>query len=322
MAVEHSRRQDRAAWRDWSRARLEREYSPSSAIPSSAPFIDAWVEASRIAYASLEVRRDLRYGEGADETLDLFPARGRASEKRGHASLVVFLHGGYWQEVGKADSVFPAPGLVVDAIAYAAVEYTLAPRASVAAIVEQAVKATSWVRANARELGVDPARIVVAGHSAGAQLAAMVLLADAQARANATRKTAEPPFAGGLLISGVYDLEPLVGTYINDALRLDVEEARKLSPQLIVERVGALALPPLEVTWGEVEPSEFARQSRRFAATWAEHGGQVQAFEVAGRNHFDIVPDMADASTEVGTALRRLVERGLSARDEAADTHG
>lgn len=296
----------RDAWRAWPPERLEREYSPSSRLGGDyTPYVREWIRGGELARATLELRADLRYGPGPGDLLDLFPVA--RSGGRG-APLVLFVHGGYWQELGKADSHYPAPGLVADGIAFAALEYEIAPAGTIAGMADQTIRALRWLRAEGAALGVDPERIVVAGHSAGAHLASLALLDDARGGGG----TGLPPIRGGLLVSGVYDLEPLVGTSINAPLGLDAPTARALSPLGLVEALPASErrLGPVVVTWGENETGEFARQSRELAATWAAHlrpGATVESFEVPARNHFDIVLEIGDGATAVGAATRRLI---------------
>jgi arylformamidase len=209
-------------------------------------------------------------------------------------------------------------------VAFAAVEYTLAPGASVAGIVDQARRSVAWLARNAVLLGVDRRRIVVSGHSAGAHLAAMVLLAEWETAFGLPHDTV----AGAVLVSGIYDLEPLVGTYVNDALRLDATAARAVSPlhlsplerparlpaspeprlPVMLSRGPAPSRPiPAVVAWGEVETSEFERQSLEFAASWAALGHPVDVFEVAARNHFDVILDLGEPDTQLGAAGCRLL---------------
>ena len=103
--------------------------------------------------------------------------------------------------------------------------------------------------------------------------------------------------------SGVYDLEPLVGTYINDALGLDAAAARRNSPL----HAPASWSGPATICWGEIEPSEFARQGHALAGHWSGGGCTVETFEVPGRNHFDLLFDLGDAASLLGAALRRQV---------------
>ena len=278
-------------WRDLDAAARERAYSPSSCTGGNyRPFVQAYAQRSRAAKAQAACRT-LRYGQQAQERLDLFlPV---AAANGAAPPLLVFIHGGYWQELGKDDSAFAAADCVGQGLAYAALDYSLAPGASVAQMVAQCRRAVCWLHSQSVALGFDARRIVVAGSSAGAQLAAMVAL-PGQGPDNSARC-----IRGAVLVSGIFELEPLVGTSINQALGLMAQTARELSP----------ALQPLQgfapsiVCWGEVETAEFKRQSRDFAAALRAAGTPCQAFEVPRRNHFDIVFDLADPATELGRSV-------------------
>jgi arylformamidase len=133
-----------------------------------------------------------------------------------------------------------------------------------------------------------PSAVVVAGHSAGAHLTAMVsLVATAPCRVDRI-----------VLVSGVYDLRPLVGTTVNDALGLDVAAASLLSPALLT----VAATPDVVVAWGDRDTRTFARQSESYSARLVAAGVSVDSFECAGRHHFDIVDDLVDPTTRLGAA--------------------
>ncbi len=201
--------------------------------------------------------------------------------------LLLFVHGGYWQELGAADSLFAAAACIERGVAFAALEYSLAPAATLGGIVAECRQALGWLMAHAAELGLARERFVLAGSSAGAHLCA-------------TMATAPAP--GGIvpraavLISGIYWLEPLIGTSIDAALRLDPAAARRASPGL----QSATASPPALVCWGAVETSAFKAQSRAYAALLRSAGTPCAEFEVPGRNHFDIVFDLADPTSDLG----------------------
>src|SRR4029077_18660124 len=103
--------QDDAAWRSWPLARREKEYSPSSCIPASAPILAAYAERSREAERRFACRKNLRWGDNPDRTCDFFPAASSA------APLLLFIHGGYWQELSKNESLFATPDCVSNGIA-------------------------------------------------------------------------------------------------------------------------------------------------------------------------------------------------------------
>lgn len=276
-------------WKHFNSADLEREYSPSSCINDIQVYIDAYIQQSKAAEDQGHVLKDLRFGQHPDEILDLFPANSP------NAPLVAFIHGGYWQQLSKNESTFPGTGFVNQEVAFAALNYTIAPDGTMEQMVDQCVAAVIWLYENAEEFGIARERIVLAGHSAGAHLAAMVML---------RLRNAYPqhPVKCGILISGVFDLRPLLHTYVNEPLELDEERAVALSPLLM----DLTDLPPTLVCWGEYETNEFKRQSREFAAAHQATGGTSQCFEVAGCNHFDIIQTMNDPHSVLGAAIAKL----------------
>jgi len=208
----------------------------------------------------------------------------------------VFFHGGYWQELSKRESAFAAPHCLAHGIAYAAIDYTLAPQATLDEIVVECRAAFSWLAGNGATVGIDPGRLFVAGSSAGAHLAAMVAL------------TAPTVVKGAVLVSGVYDLAPLIGTSIDEALRLDATTAARNSPLGLPLK----GFPPSLVCWGEIETESFKRQSRTFAQTLRDAGARSEDFEIAGRNHFDVILDLADPATELGQRTLGMIRAATS----------
>lgn len=280
-------------WQMLAPADLEREYSPSSKTGGQyQTFIDQYRLRSLEARSTMRGLFDLRYGARPDHRLDFFPA------PVSNAPVIVFIHGGYWQELSKDESAFAAPGIHSNGIAYCAVGYELAPRAAVRDIVEQCAGAIAWIHRNFDVLGIDPTRIILAGSSAGAHLAAMSahrLREDAATR-NVVR--------GLVLLSGIYDLCPLVSTSVNNALHLDAFGAREVSPQFF----GLDGFPRSIVAWGAIETAEFKRQSRAFARALDSKGRLFSQFEVPDRNHFDLPLDLDDPTTILGEAVQALIE--------------
>jgi arylformamidase len=285
---------DDSDWRDWPLAERERQYSPSRCVPAYAPYFEAYVARSREAERLSGWHKDLRWGEQPEETFDYLPADAP------DAPLLVFFHGGYWQELSKNESLFAAPDCVANGIAFAAIEYTLAPKAALTVVVEQCRRAIASLHQQAATLGFDARRIYVAGSSAGAHLAAMLLVEGWQADCGLPAGAV----AGAILLSGIYDLEPLVGTYIDAALHLSAADVATLSPARL-----KLGRPVTTVVaWAENETSEFKRQSQAFASQLRASAFHVSEFEVARQNHFDIVFGLADATTLLGSATLALVK--------------
>ena len=280
-------------WQKLSLADREREYSPSSCIGGNyQPYIRAYADLSAAARQS-HVPVTIRYGVTEQQTLDLFAPAGVAMPP-----VLVFFHGGYWQELSKEDSAFAVPQCLAHGIAYAAVGYTLAPAATLYDIVAECRAAVSWLGRFGDTMGIDPDRLVVAGSSAGAHLAAMTALSTPLGAPGSN------PVKGAVLVSGIYDLEPLIGTSIDAALSLDPVTAARNSPL----RQPLKGFPPSLVCWGENETDQFKRQSRTFAQALQEAGSDCVEFETAARNHFDVILDLADPATLLGRRVLALIQ--------------
>ncbi|MDP2291176.1 MAG: alpha/beta hydrolase, partial [Actinomycetota bacterium] len=140
---------------------LEREYSPSSRVGGSAePFVADYVLRSEAARSALG--DDIVTFAGSSLLVAPDPS----------APLLVFIHGGYWQALSAEASLYLAPGALANGWSFAAVEYPLAPAASLSQIVAECAVAIGALASL-----VSPARVVLAGHSAGAHLAAMTSIA-------------------------------------------------------------------------------------------------------------------------------------------------
>ncbi|MEM9042778.1 MAG: alpha/beta hydrolase [Actinomycetota bacterium] len=290
----------------------ERAYSPSSVLPGRdyGPFVaayrresdEAWARVRAVAGATTVV---VPYGDRESQTIDVaVPAPAGTpvgSADTGAPPLLAFIHGGYWQELSKLDSRFAAADCVERGWAFAAVDYTLAPDATVDEIVDECRRAVRTLHGAADELGVDPGRVVVSGSSAGAHLAAMAAL-DPEAPAGHV--------AAAVLLSGVYELEPLIGTSIDEALALDVDTAHRISPL----RADLHRFPPTLVAHGEHETSEFVAQSRAMVDALRLVDVPVSTLEIPDRNHFDVVLALARAGSLLGDSVAELIERSARRR--------
>lgn len=283
-------------WNSLSGDDLEREYSPSSCLKDGdyRPFVTEYRSRSNAAHEQLDAVT-IAYGPDPTHTIDLAVPQDPNPDKP--AAAVVFIHGGYWQELSKLDSFFAAPGCLEQGIAYAAVDYTLAPDASLDQIVVECRQAVSTLRSRAGEWALDPDRIVVAGSSAGAHLSAMTALSE--------------PIAGAVLVSGIFELEPLIGTSINEAIGLDAQAAQRNSP-LLMDPSALANLPPTVFAFGEIETDEFKDQTRRMARAINQAKSPDQTspvIEIPARNHFDVVLDLGTPTTQLGAATASLLQR-------------
>ncbi len=278
---------------------VERGYNNRAAVPDHPRWLAHFPEASARARAALGPKQDLRYGPGPKETLDLFLPPERAK------GTLLFLHGGYWRALDKSDFSFVAPPFVARGYAVAVANYDLCPDVSIAVIVDEARRALVWLAREGAAHGANPDRIVVGGHSAGGHLAAMLFTTDWTARG-----FAREPFVGGVSLSGVHDLAPMVLFSFNADFKLDLREAARLSPVHLSPRSRA----PLVLAAGADETSEFVRQTRILWDAWPANrpAGAQGPLLIRDRNHFNAVVDFSDGDSELTRATLALFERERS----------
>ena len=199
-----------------------------------------------------------------------------------HAPLLIYIHGGYWQRLSADDSLFNAADAQQLGISLHAVEYTLAPHATVAGIIEECI---NDVLQTLQQL--TPSRVVIAGCSAGAHLAAMC----------ARHPYVQPRIDGVALLSGIYDVRPIVRTPTNDPLHLTYETASAISPQLLPPTA-----PPQRalLAVGQHESSEFFRQNNEYGNLLKQQGSEVVIDVIPGRDHFNLPYDLLCHGTTVG----------------------
>jgi len=271
-------------YRGMDQAALDAGYNNTAAVGQARRdrYVADWTTRSDALRTARGGRLDLRYGDGARQRLDVFACGMPA------APTVAYIHGGYWQTNDKEPYAFLGESLLPAGFNLALVEYTLAPAARLDAIVSEIRAAVAWIIAHAGDLGGDPRSVFVAGHSAGGHLAAMAMR-DARV-------------AGGLAISGIYDLEPIRLCYLNDRLGLDAAEAARNSPLLHLPAHAA----PLVVAVGLDELPELIRQSDEYASAWQRRGLPGRFLPLAGHEHFSILEELARPGGALLAALQEL----------------
>ena len=272
---------DAPDWRTLTREQLDQGLNNSLAVADSAAIIAGWDPPSVALRARHPQYLDLRYGPRERNRIDLLQAG------RGGPTLV-FIHGGYWQARAKEDFTFCAAGPLAHGIDVALIGYTLAPDVRLGQIVEEIHAGLDHLARELPALGGDPQRIIVSGWSAGAHLSAMAL--------------GHPHVRAALLISGVYDLEPIRHSYLNAKLDLDDATIRANSPLL---QAGGIDKPAAIVA-GSAELPLLRAQSANFAAHRARHGLPVIYEEIPGANHFAILEQLASPAGRLTALVRDL----------------
>jgi len=276
---------------------LDTQYNNRARVPDHAAVLAGWSEASALARARSPARLDLPYGHGAGETLDVFPATVPASAA---APVLVFIHGGYWRSLDKADHSFVATSFNAAGAMVVVPNYALCPAVSIEHIVLQVAAAVAWVWRHAADFGGDPARIALAGHSAGGHLATMLLSCRWKELAG---DLPQQPLAGALSISGLYDLEPLRhAPFLQSDLRLTPASVARLSPAFFPRPKGTR----LYATVGSEESEEFLRQNHLIRDVWGPTAVPV-CETVPAANHFTVLRNLADPAGRLHELALRLL---------------
>jgi len=275
-----------------SRSELDRQLSPSlSAKAFEAVLSRHATETAALAGAGDLLRwPDVTYGPGARQRYDV-----TAPRKGAGRPCLAFIHGGFWQEGSKDGSGFAAHAFARAGWAHAGLGYTLAPEAGLEQIIDEIAEALRHLRSKAADYGIDPDRIVLAGHSAGAHLAAAIL-------AGLGGEDLPGALAGYVLISGVYDLAPVAASYVNDALGLSPGDVERLSPLLY----WPAAERPVHLVLGADEPEAFGRQSDALAVLWGRKLRRISLARCPGRDHFDILDELAQEGSETWVRIQRM----------------
>jgi acetyl esterase/lipase len=267
------------------RAQLDAAYNNSAAVPNVDAMRVDWDARSASIRQTRRGHLDLPYGDTPRQRLDLFLA------ESARAPTLLFIHGGYWQRNDKERFAFVAEGPLAHGINVAIVEYTLAPDARLDQIVAEIHRSVAWLTGHLGAYGADPTRLYVSGHSAGGHLTATVM--------------SQHAVKGGLAISGLYDLEPIRLSYLNDKLGLDAAEARRNSPSLHLPST----VEPLVIAYGTDELPELCRQSLEYAKAWVDRGLPGRLLAVDTANHFTILESLADPAGVLTQALVEIVGR-------------
>ena len=260
---------------DYDQAQLDHEMNLRGRWPEHQDYFERWANESLAVRKSYRYHSDLAFGDSAGQKLDLFlPDEDETAGGIGGVPLLAFIHGGYWKSLDKGDFSFLAPAYLDRGIAFASLNYDLAPGVDIGEIVSQVRRGLAWLVRHAGEYRLDPTGLYVAGHSAGGHLAAMAM----NPAWTADYDLPETIIKGGCSVSGVYDLAAVAASLQQDELQISPEIVQTQSPIRAIPQRAA----PLICAVGSEETREFIRQQGGLCRCLAGKGSVLQHGRSAG----------------------------------------
>lgn len=288
-------------WRDWQDD-IERQFNPRAWAKDVEAQHALRGKLSAAARARLKGEFNVAYGDTPRQALDIYYSDKYADKhanqhaNEGSAPIVVYLHGGYWRVGEKEKQAILAEPLVQAGFPVVMLGTDLCPAVSLDTIVEQVMRGIVWTAQNAKRVGGDGRRIYLYGHSAGAHLAAMGLAEDW------TRHGLPADLiCGATLVSGIYDVEPVLHISVNDLIRLTPDRVNALSPQFHPPRRPV----PMVLAAGAEEAPGWVAQTHEYAKRCESAGCKVEVIVVPHEGHFSTIPMQADAGHPINQAMLR-----------------
>ncbi|XP_076880269.1 kynurenine formamidase [Brachyhypopomus gauderio] len=287
-------------WEKNKKYELEKQYSPSqwSHRMSADDVIKAHVAALKSgtekARSLAQTLVDIPYGEGDEEKLDVYVPISSSPD----VPLVIYIHGGYWQFLSKEESGFMAVPLAPKGVVVVAVGYSIAPKGNMDLMVSQVRRSVAATVQQYSHIS----GLYLCGHSAGAHLAAMVLSTDW------SEYSVSPQIKGAFLVSGIYDLLPILSTYVNDPLKMTEEVAVRNSPsQLLHQLKASSSACDIVIAVAQNDSPEFRKQSEFYFRSLEAAGLNVTFEDVPNTDHFNIIEQFVDENYHLTQLLLKMM---------------
>src|SRR5258705_6476287 len=271
-------------WRAMSQEARDLGLNNAVGAPGSVEMVAGWEQRSAAMRKRFPEYLDLRYSPRERNRIDFLKAADAAP-------TLLFIHGGYWQARAKEVFTVFAEGPIALGINVALIGYTLAPEATLDEIVAEIHAGIDFLLGQLPGLGAAADGIVVSGWSAGGHLTSMAV--------------SHPKVGAGMAISGIYDLDPIRHSYLNEKLRADEAPSRRNSPMTLDNGLSK----PLSLVVGSVELPLLRKQTADFAGHRARYGLPVTYEEIPGADHFTIMKELASPAGRITTLVRQLFER-------------
>lgn len=277
-------------YKKYNQEQLDLQYNNRFHVPDFENHLKQWESLSRIAEKKYSIIKDIPYGDKPRECLDIFPSSQKGSK------VLVFIHGGYWQKFDKSSFHFIIGAFADYGATIVLINYPLIPSVNMDEVVQSCRKAADWIHINIAQWNGDTDQIYIAGHSAGAHLAVMLMKKDKTQRDQTFIK-------GVCAISGLYDLIPIQLSNINEVLQMDKEMVIRNSPVL----KDPFESCQLLIAVGSGETDEFKDQSRELYHNWKNKNRSIEYSELPGLNHFSILGSIEDRNSVLHRSICKMI---------------
>ena len=283
------------AYKGFGQDEMEYQYNPRVSVPEYPELAKVRAAQARTVRDSAKSWLNVAYGSSPRELLDIYAADKPAGP------VLVYIHGGYWRSGSKEDNCNFVPTFTQRGATVVLVEYDLCPQVTVSDIVRQTRSAIAWTYKNIVRYGADPAKLFIAGHSAGGHLTAMALAHDWE-------KDGLPRdlIKGAVATSGVYDLQMVMQISVQEDVRMTPEIAAANSPIIHPPRVKC----PLLVAVGGAEPKGWQQMSEDYFQFAKQHGMNATYLVEPDANHYTMSEHLLDDQRPLTQAMIRQL--GLS----------
>jgi arylformamidase len=290
-------------WRDMDQKALDDAYDQDVYAPNRPLIVTRRIAAAERTRAILGPPQRVAYGPSPYEQLDIFRAPTPSSAasgggKGGGAPINVFVHGGAWRRNKAADYAAQAEPLIRAGAHCVIVDFINVEQSGgdLMPMYEQVRRALAWAWRNAESFGGDRNRFYISAHSSGSHLSACVLT-------DGWREEGLPAdfCKGALLLSGMYDLDPVRLSKRSSYVNFTDAMVEKLSSQ---RHLYALTTP-LILGYGTEETPEFQRQTRDFFAAVQARAKPVELIVGEAHNHFELLETLANPYGLAGRAVLR-----------------
>jgi arylformamidase len=271
-------------WHQMDQQALDDSYDNHKAVPESAAMFNDWIARSKAFRSAHCQYLDIPYGPLEREKIDYYSAGP-------NTPLVIFIHGGFWQQYSKNDFAFLAESYLKEGISLAMVDYPLAPQANMDQIVTSSANAVQFIGQHISEWGGNPQNVILSGWSAGGHLCVTSM--------------SKMKVKAVVSISGIYELEPLIGSFLNKNLQMDLAIAKRNSPMLNLPK----GTTPIYLFIGGSELSEMRRQSYAFADQLKGVKYPVELVDIPEKNHFTMLEQFASPEGAVHSCILSTIKQ-------------